>query len=190
MIGCFSLTLNRDGAGVGLPDYEHPVRHGSKRACRSWSYGRPYAPIAPGRSGCRNRRSANWSRRSAAKHRQTAHQPLTSRVWYEHHPFFGQDVEHVRVHHQQQDTVVVRLPDGLQLAIPRWMLDPAACRTITKEPVPRIVVEALIRLRQLLDVQVLLSPTEQTNPGSSPSLGGSDEQEVHSPRSAATETGL
>ena len=51
-----------------------------------------------------------------------------AQIWYSHHPFFGQTVEIVRwLRRQTSESLLVKLPDGVQIAIAAWMLDPLAC---------------------------------------------------------------
>ncbi len=45
--------------------------------------------------------------------------------------------------------LVVKLPDGLQLAVPEWMLSPLACEQLKEEKEPRIATAALQELREL-----------------------------------------
>jgi hypothetical protein len=49
--------------------------------------------------------------------------------------------------------VIVRLPDGSQLAIPEWMLKPDACEGLKVEGKPRISISALVELCTLIRVQ-------------------------------------
>ena len=51
--------------------------------------------------------------------------------------------------------LVVRLPDGLQLAVPEWMLSPLACEQLKEEKEPRIATPTLQELRELVDIQPL-----------------------------------
>jgi hypothetical protein len=71
--------------------------------------------------------------------------------------------------------VIVRLPDGLQVAVPTWMLNPAECSALTDEAAPKISIEALLELRALIDSQPE-SRGQVSTPRSS-SQGGTDEQE-------------
>src|SRR4029453_7247885 len=58
----------------------------------------------------------------------TTHRSSIFQVCYPYHPFFGQTVKLVRrLRQQTSDSVVIELPDGLEIAIPFWMLDPLAC---------------------------------------------------------------
>ncbi len=75
-----------------------------------------------------------------------------AQIWYSHHPFFGQTVEIVRwLRRQTSESLVVKLPDGVQIAIAAWMLDPLACRQLQDAPTPRVSVDALLALRDMLD---------------------------------------
>lgn len=53
--------------------------------------------------------------------------------------------------------LVVKLPDGRQLAVPEWMLNPLVCEQLKEEVEPRIAIAALQQLRQLIDIQPLLT---------------------------------
>ena len=53
--------------------------------------------------------------------------------------------------------VIVRLPDGPQLAIAEWMLDSEACEHLTMEAKPRISLSSLLDLRLLIDTQPSLT---------------------------------
>ncbi|MGA7395561.1 MAG: hypothetical protein WBV90_10205 [Terrimicrobiaceae bacterium] len=44
---------------------------------------------------------------------------------------------------------VVRLPDGLEIAVPRWMLDPLTCSQLPQEARPRVALNALLRLAEI-----------------------------------------
>ena len=66
------------------------------------------------------------------------------RIWYRYHPFFGHEVRVVRRFRRvSADSLIVELPDGLQLAVPPWMLDPIACAPLCVMPLPRISLTAL-----------------------------------------------
>jgi len=45
---------------------------------------------------------------------------------------------------------IVQLPQGFQIAVPRWMLDPATCSQLPQEAKPRVAVSALLRLAELV----------------------------------------
>lgn len=61
------------------------------------------------------------------------------------------------------DSLVVRvLEGGVQLAVPAWMLDPDFCQKLVDEPLPRVHVDALTELRQLLDSQPLLASAKES----------------------------
>jgi hypothetical protein len=80
----------------------------------------------------------------------------------------------------------VALPDGLQIAIPEWMLDPVYCSSLSFESIPRISVNALLELRVLVDDLLFFGQAT----GSSLSIrGGIDEQE-HDSQRTPTSTGL
>lgn len=105
----------------------------------------------------------------------TAHPSSIAEIRYPHHPFFGQTVEILRwLRRQTSDSVVIKLPDDLQIAIPAWMLDPLACQHVSEAPKPRLSVDALVALRDLLDQHPLLPATSLAIPGASQLKGDSD----------------
>src|SRR3989442_16023965 len=85
-----------------------------------------------------------------------------AQIWYLHHPFERKKVEIVRwLRHQTADSLVVKLSDGLQIAMPSWMLGPLACSQVRDAPEPSVSVDALLRLRELLDPHPSLRTSEQ-----------------------------
>jgi hypothetical protein len=111
----------------------------------------------------------------------TTHPSSIIRICYHHHPFFGQTVEIIRwLRRQHSESLVVKLQDGLELAIPAWMLDPLACSQVHDASVPRLTVDALLALRALLDYQPLLPAALAATPCVSPSEGARDAQESSS----------
>jgi hypothetical protein len=69
--------------------------------------------------------------------------------------------------------VVVRLPDGAQVAIPEWMLDSEACERLTIEAKPRISLGSLLDLRLLIDTQPSLT-ADPTSDRAESARGGQD----------------
>jgi hypothetical protein len=72
------------------------------------------------------------------------------------------------------DQLVVELADGLQLAIPAWVLDPVACAPLCVTATPRISLSALRQLRALLDAQALEVGPAPPYAEASPPRGGGD----------------
>src|SRR5919197_160298 len=106
----------------------------------------PPPPIGGGAGGRRLR--ADASRSCAGRYLHTTHPSSIIRIGYHHHPFFGQTVEIIRwLRRQHSESLVVKLQDGLELAIPAWMLDPLACSQVHDAAVPPPTVEALLALR-------------------------------------------
>jgi hypothetical protein len=65
----------------------------------------------------------------------------------------GQEVEVVRaIRHGIDPSVIVRLGDGLQIAMPCWMLDPHRCAALKEETSPRVSIHALVALADLIDL--------------------------------------
>jgi hypothetical protein len=113
------------------------------------------------------------------------------RICYRYHPFFGKTVEIVRwLRRQTTESLVVKLPDGLELAIPAWMLDPLACSLVHDAPAPYLTVEALVALRDLLDRQPLLHAAIPATPCVSQPEGARDAQESSSSPSGAGPWGV
>ena len=124
--------------------------------------------------------------RHAGTYLHIAHHSSIVRICYHHHPFFGQTVEIVRwLRRQTTESLIVKLPEGLELAIPAWMLDPVACNLVCDAPAPRLTVEALLALRDLLDRQPLLHTAIPTTPCVSPPEGARDAQESSASPSVA-----
>jgi hypothetical protein len=126
------------------------------------------------------------SQTNAAAHPHTAHESSPAIILYRHHPFHGEHVEIVRrLRRYTADSVVVKLADDVQVAVPTWMLDPLVCQQLTDEARPRLSVAALRDLRALLDSQpVVVTTTTAIDTEGSPQEGGNDAR----PDRAATET--
>jgi hypothetical protein len=73
------------------------------------------------------------------------------KIEYRHHPFFGTEVKIIRTLRRFLDEIdIVQLPEGFQIAVPRWMLDPVVCSQLSQEAKPRVAVSALLRLAELI----------------------------------------
>lgn len=73
--------------------------------------------------------------------------------------------------------LVVKLPDGLQLAVPEWMLSPLACEQLKEEKEPRIATAALQELRGLIDVQPLFASLRKSRCSAESPPGGPHAQQ-------------
>ena len=73
----------------------------------------------------------------------TAHSLYPAKICYRYHPCHGVEVERIRYLRRGGDApiVIVRLPDGLQLAIPEWMLSSDICERLQTEARPRISLD-------------------------------------------------
>ena len=88
----------------------------------------------------------------------------------------GQEVEIVRtIRHGIDPSVIVRVGDGIQIAVPCWMLNPHECAALKEAASPRVSIEALVALADLIDVH---RDEHADTFGSSPRPGASDEPEV------------
>jgi hypothetical protein len=72
----------------------------------------------------------------------------------------------------QEVVLIVRLPDGFQLAVPRWMLDAVFCSQLPQEPKPRVALAALGQLVELMQAQGLPGERKNSESGASPSPKG------------------
>lgn len=54
-----------------------------------------------------------------------------------------------------KEVFVVKLPQGLQIAVPGWMLDAIHCGRLPQEARPRVALAALQELAALLNIQRL-----------------------------------
>src|SRR5262245_62244834 len=98
-----------------------------------------------------------------------------AQIWYSHHPFCGQTVEIIRwLRRQSAESLVVKLPDGVQIAIAAWMLDPLACRQLQDTPPPRVSINTLLALRDVLDHSGLLHCASPATSAASPQKGAYD----------------
>jgi hypothetical protein len=88
----------------------------------------------------------------------------------------GQEVEVVRtIRHGIDPSVIVRVGDGIQIAVPCWMLDAHVCAALMEEASPRVSIAALLALADLIDVH---RDQRADTSGSSPQSGASDEAEA------------
>jgi len=94
----------------------------------------------------------------AARRSPTAHDLSSTKILYRHHPCYGLEVDVVRhLRRSSSAILIVRLPDGVPLAVAEWMLNRQACQYLTDQPEARIAIEALEELRSLVDSQTLTS---------------------------------
>lgn len=107
----------------------------------------------------------------------SAHHARIAQVSYRHHPLFGHEVEVVRaIRHGIEPSVIVRTSEGLQIAVPCWMLDGQACAALKEEDSPRVCISALVKLAELIELhRNVLTDTS----GLSPQQGASDEPETY-----------
>ena len=152
---------------------QEPRHRGGRR--RRW-YRRIRGRQAGGRPSGRRRARAGGSRRYDARPQHTAHHSSLSQVHYRHHPLFGQDVRVVRALHQRgTPSVIIELPDGAQIAVPKWMLDPLRCRSMREEGTPIIAIGALVELSALVRRPLLTPPPSLERPHIVDLQGGPDD---------------
>jgi len=116
----------------------------------------------------------------------TAHSLYPAKICYRYHPCHGVEVEQIRYLRRGGDApiAIVRLPDGLRLAIPEWMLSSEICERLRTEARPRISLDALIELRTLTDAQHSMVAGDRRGCAES-SAGGQDAQPREAGRTAA-----
>ena len=154
----------------------------------------PWSPGCGGRAatescGHRSRTQVNERRTRDARPSHTAHDLHSTRICYRCHPFYGIEVEVIR-HLRKIDAVIliVRLPGGMQVAIPEWMLNAQICDRFTNESEPRVSIDALLVLRRLIDAHRLGKTAPDHGCAESPS-GGRNAQQRKSVR-VATQAAL
>ena len=88
--------------------------------------------------------------------RQTLHNARSGylRILYPYHPCFGQTFEVFGSAGGLRDLVYVRMPNNATRGIPAWMFDETICSSIRCADRPMIDCQALLKLAQLLDLQV------------------------------------
>src|SRR4029077_4006179 len=88
--------------------------------------------------------------------RQTLHNARSGylRILYPYHPYFGHTFEVFGSAGGLRDLVYVRMPNNATRGFPAWMFDESICASIRCADRPTIDCQALLRLAQLLDLQV------------------------------------
>lgn len=145
-------------------------------------------PVIGGRDAEPGKSLQNELQRRGARHRRTTHDLYSAKICYRHHLFYDTEVEVVRyLRRTNPGILVVRLPAGPQLAVPEWMLSPLVCEQLKEEAEPRIAIAALQELRQLIDIQPLLtSVSELLDRAESPVGGPHAQPQEYGPSPAET----
>jgi hypothetical protein len=88
--------------------------------------------------------------------RQTLHNARKGylRVLYPYHPYYGQSFEVFESTGGLRDLVYIRMSNNATRGIPAWMFDETICASVRCADRPTIDCRALLRLAQLLDLQV------------------------------------
>jgi hypothetical protein len=73
----------------------------------------------------------------------------------------------------EEQSFVVKPPDGLQIAVPAWMFDAVFCSQLQQRDQPLIALEALLELAELIEHR-LPSLVTDSESGPSPRRGGID----------------
>jgi hypothetical protein len=126
----------------------------------------------------------------AARRHHTTHKLSLQKIHYRHHPFYGTEVEVVRpLRRFDEESFVVKLPEGLQIAVPAWMLDSIYCSQLPQRDHPLIALEALLALAEVIEITRLPSSVTNSESGPSPQEGGIDAPRTKE-RLSSTEAGL
>src|SRR5215472_2473091 len=103
-----------------------------ERKLRSWLD--CCAPATERLSGCPVLLAVRPWRRCASTPPRTTHDLLSRKICYRFHPFHDVEVELVRYLRKTDSSIlVVKLPGGVQVAIPEWMLNPQVCDQLKSE---------------------------------------------------------
>gem|GEM_PF-1905844 len=76
------------------------------------------------------------------------------RVLYPYHPYYGQTLEVFGAGGGLRDLVYVRMPNNTTRGIPAWMFDESICASVRCADRAIIDFQALLRLAQLLDLEL------------------------------------
>ena len=76
------------------------------------------------------------------------------RVLYPYHPYYGQTLEVFGAGGGLRDLVYVRMPNNTTRGIPAWMFDESICASVRCANRAIIDFQALLRLAQLLDLEL------------------------------------
>ena len=69
----------------------------------------------------------------------TTHDLLLRKICYRFHPLYGAEVEVIRYLRKSASVILtVKVPGGLQIAVPEWMLIPQTCDQLKIEDKPRL----------------------------------------------------
>jgi len=88
-----------------------------------------------------------------------------------------------------EESFVVKLPQGLQIAVPGWMLDPVHCSQLQQRDHPLIALKAVLELAELIETYRLPCEPNDSQSEPSPGKGGSDALRTKK-RLSSTEAGL
>src|SRR5271165_1223548 len=76
------------------------------------------------------------------------------RVLYPYHPYYGQTLEVFGAGGGLRDLVYARMPNNTTRGIPAWMFDESICASVRCADRAIIDFQALLRLAQLLDLEL------------------------------------
>ena len=134
----------------------------------------------------RRRLRAGGSPSCGVRPPRTTHDLHAARICYPCHPFYGVEVEVIRhLRRMDSEVLIVRLPTGAQIALPKWMLIPELCDRLSYEDRPGVDITALVELRRIIDDQRMDRALDGPGCAESASGGQDAEHQGESDRAAA-----
>ena len=114
-------------------------------------------------------------RTNGVTHQHTTHQLGPRKIAYRFHPFFERQVEVIRrLRAHEEPAVIVQVEGDGRIAVPCWMLDQSVCESLELAEEPRISIEALLQLNDLIAQRTLLAREDGTGRGSNVDEGESN----------------
>ena len=105
--------------------------------------------------------------RNGVRHRHTTHQLGPRKIAYRFHPFFDREVQVIRkLRAYEEAALLVQVDDDVRIAIPCWMLDQSVCEPMELSEKPRISIESLLQLNDLITQRTSLVKEDGTGRGS------------------------
>jgi hypothetical protein len=183
----WNASLRRDWTPRWLPaDWESPADGAGTDADRGQYQRSWHGREEPGWCAGRRPPPADALQSNAVRHPRTTHDLHAARICYHCHPFYGIEVEVIRhLRRMDSEVLIVRLPTGAQIALPKWMLIPELCDRLSYEDRPRVGITALLELRRIIDDQRMERALDGHGCAESASGGQDAEHQGESDRAAA-----
>jgi hypothetical protein len=129
----------------------------SRETSLDWKSGVGICFYLPMPGGTGSRFYSGTGRACGVAERETLHNARKGylRVLYPYHPYYGQTLEVFGAGGGLRDLVYVRMPNNTTRGIPGWMFDESICASVRCADRAIIDCQALLRLAQLLDLQLV-----------------------------------